>query len=348
MVMQANHFHTAPIIKVAIDSLKGEHAVSALNPITSASDYAELKTSLLDNGQRETIKLYRGLIVDGRHRVKALKELSQETVLAQEFPHKATKEDLMTVVRISDARRSKTPTQKAIQAYRMAKSEGITLDAAAEKYGVSSRNVKHVSAIAKMTDAAGTQLEALFNGEAHVKLDGSATVSLSKIEEDLKLRKNGLTVSIVDTKLPSNNAAYTVAKPMAELIQAMFSAQTPEVIALVKKQLGLDMQQVRASFAADSRIAGVLVNIESFLGVYVRVTGATTVDFSSIREYMTEQAKSDASDEDIYKALALGCDDLWTVDLIKKTVSKTGHQLKHNPVFAFFADVAKFGKAEPK
>lgn len=49
----------------------------------SASEYARLKSDIEANGQREDIVVWRGLLVDGRNRLKACEELSIEPQIAE-------------------------------------------------------------------------------------------------------------------------------------------------------------------------------------------------------------------------------------------------------------------------
>jgi ParB-like chromosome segregation protein Spo0J len=60
-----------------------KHPVADLFPMMSASEFARLKTDIETNGQREDIVVWRGLLIDGRNRLRACEELGIEPQIAE-------------------------------------------------------------------------------------------------------------------------------------------------------------------------------------------------------------------------------------------------------------------------
>jgi len=60
-----------------------KHPVADLFPMMSASEFARLKTDIETNGQREDIVVWRGLLIDGRNRLRACEELDIEPQIAE-------------------------------------------------------------------------------------------------------------------------------------------------------------------------------------------------------------------------------------------------------------------------
>ena len=57
------------------------HPFAAIIPEMSERDYQELKADIENNGQLEPILIYRGQVIDGRHRLKACQELGRTPVI---------------------------------------------------------------------------------------------------------------------------------------------------------------------------------------------------------------------------------------------------------------------------
>lgn len=55
-----------------------EHPLAALMPMIKAEPFERLKADIAANGLREKIKLFRGMILDGRNRYKALRALAED------------------------------------------------------------------------------------------------------------------------------------------------------------------------------------------------------------------------------------------------------------------------------
>ncbi len=146
------------------------HKVASINPSMTDVDFQELKTSLNDYGYDKNfpILLYKKKIVDGRHRFIACGELGIDRLWARHLPQNMTMKEVEELVIRTDNRRHKTPTQKAIGAYRyylerMATGNKLSQEAVAEKFGTSKLMMSRVPKLEKV--AGSDRIDALFNGK---------------------------------------------------------------------------------------------------------------------------------------------------------------------------------------
>ena len=80
--------------------------------------YEALKADIEQNGQLDPVVIYRGKIVDGRHRFLILNELNIKTITCFKMPNNSTLSDIKKLVRSKETRRHETATQLAISALR--------------------------------------------------------------------------------------------------------------------------------------------------------------------------------------------------------------------------------------
>jgi hypothetical protein len=114
------------------------------------TQFDALKNDIKMNGQLVPITLYRGKLVDGRHRLRALKEISALTVDCVSLPNNLTLQEVKSKVLSTEIRRHQSPTQLAIKAYRLWKASDITQEVALTSTGASRTNLKLVNNIVKM------------------------------------------------------------------------------------------------------------------------------------------------------------------------------------------------------
>lgn len=149
------------------------HPLAKTTPRMTDENYQALKADIDVNGQLEPITLYRGRIIDGRHRWYILQELEVNTILAIKLPHNTSANELKRIVKSKEIRRHETPTQLAISAYKLMLESTTKMSAkeAAELTGADRRKVGNVKKIA--TDYGRMDLvDRLFDGD---KIDiGSA------------------------------------------------------------------------------------------------------------------------------------------------------------------------------
>ena len=100
--------------------------------------YEALKSDIDQNGQLDPVVIYRGKIVDGRHRFLILNELNIKTITCFKMPNNSTLSDIKKLVRSKETRRHETATQLAISALRhIVESNDKTTQADASKmFGV--------------------------------------------------------------------------------------------------------------------------------------------------------------------------------------------------------------------
>jgi len=167
--------------------VKGIHKLANINPNMDKTEFEQLKYSLMQIGQQEPILVYRGLVLDGRHRLKALKELSSDYVLYQELPRNTSLEELKEIVMSKNARRNLSKSQKAIQAYFDWLKNGGSKKEYALKYGTDRTYIVKAETIDKKLGR--EKLGELLN-YGKVKLDNGRYYSnLSSIIDYLKKKE---------------------------------------------------------------------------------------------------------------------------------------------------------------
>jgi len=142
------------------------HPLASTTPRMTDVNYTALKTDIEENGQLEPITLYRGRILDGRHRWLILQELGVSTISAVKLPNNTTRTSLRKLVRSKEIRRHETPSQLAITAYKLMLESEVKISAseAAQTIGADRKKTSNAKSIAsdyKRPDI----LETLFNGE---------------------------------------------------------------------------------------------------------------------------------------------------------------------------------------
>lgn len=125
------------------------HELSKTHPLMTEEQFSALKEDISLNGQKVPVILYRGKIVDGRHRFRALMELGIQTILVTKLSNNLTLEKVEKEMLSSEIRRHQTPTQLAIKAQRYCE-KGSLQSEALKKTGASKSNLAHVRNIMKM------------------------------------------------------------------------------------------------------------------------------------------------------------------------------------------------------
>ena len=206
------------------------HPLAKTTPRMTDKQYTALKADIEINGQLEPITLYRGRIVDGRHRWLILQELGIESVLATKLSNNTTTEKLKSIVKSKETRRHETPTQLAISAYRLMLNSKVklTIMEAAEIVGADRRKVSDAKSIAEVYKRPDI-LEMLFDGDKFnvgTTYVPARTDSLPSIMNWLKEQK--ASKKLVDTR------------GKIEMTEAQFT----ECAVISKEILGLDIRQI--------------------------------------------------------------------------------------------------------
>ena len=155
------------VYKLKVDEIE-VHELAHLTPVMTEGRFKALKQSIAELGQKLPIVMYRGKCIDGRHRIKAFRELGLDEIDAINENSQMSIEDIKeTILNGYEQRRHQTPTQSAIMAYRewescKATGEKVNQGAIAEKYGV---GLKQVGRAKQLHTLAGSAImELLFQG----------------------------------------------------------------------------------------------------------------------------------------------------------------------------------------
>ena len=160
------------ILKRKYDTLEVDnveiHELAHLTPTMTESNFKSLKLSINDHGQELPIVMYKGKCIDGRHRIRALRELGIKHVYyINEDSHLSIADLRIKILGVYENRRHETPTQRAIIAYReynLTKASGDKTGqgSVAETYGTT---VKQIGRAKRLHELAGNDIiEMLFNG----------------------------------------------------------------------------------------------------------------------------------------------------------------------------------------
>ena len=177
------------------------HRFAEQMPLMDTNDFKALVKSIEEVGQLEPIITYRGLVLDGRNRVNALKQLNIKTIKVQALPHRTESKDLMLIVNAKEARRKQTKLQLAISGYNMWLSTGEKQEDVAARLGTSDKSIRKIR---ELVDTLGLSLQTLKelhagNGFIINTLNGESTTSLNRIYEIMKLRAKNNTASITES-----------------------------------------------------------------------------------------------------------------------------------------------------
>ena len=143
----------------------------------SASEFARLKSDIEANGQREDIVVWRGLLIDGRNRLRACEELDIEPQVAELMDET---DPVQYALSHNLHRRHLTTAQRAVVAAKLAtlqhgqkttdadRSNELSQDKAAELLSVSTASVKRAKHV--LTNGSAALATAVEAGEVPVSL----------------------------------------------------------------------------------------------------------------------------------------------------------------------------------
>ena len=156
------------------------HKITETHPVMSREQFEALKNDIEINGQLQPAIVYRGKIVDGRHRYKALTQLGEESIKITRLQNNLTLDEVTNLVNSTEMRRHQSPTQLAIKGYRMYKAGKLTQKEIPSKVGCSLTNLKAVIAL----EALG-RLDVIELLEAGGKMNVSRDGRFSKMTDSL-------------------------------------------------------------------------------------------------------------------------------------------------------------------
>jgi len=142
------------IKKIDIDTLSIHEEAHKTFRMTE-ENFNALVSSIEEKGQEVEVIVWRGKIIDGRHRYWALKKLNAKTIKAEVCPYNWTLEQVISKIESLEMRRHMTSTQSAIYAWMKLKeyaSNGKTITQleASIKFAAPIAQLKRVEAISKL------------------------------------------------------------------------------------------------------------------------------------------------------------------------------------------------------
>lgn len=143
------------------------HMLVSKTPKMNTENYNAVKRDIEVNGQKDPVIVYRGKIIDGRHRWLMLQELEVDIIYYVELPNNTTIKELKAIVFSKEARRHESPAQLAIGAYYELTSDDSdykTLADVADVFGIPRPRVSEVKQIA-VTYGRMDILTTIFNGD---------------------------------------------------------------------------------------------------------------------------------------------------------------------------------------
>lgn len=146
------------------------HKLAGLVPMANEAEQTVLMLDIEKSEQRDPIILWRGQVVDGRCRQKALTTLGKH-ILYRELDDNLTEDEVKVFVKSVNTRRNLTPTQKVMIACKesLQEDENRSIPTIAKTWGISKDILFNARFISKERPEF---IEPLFNGES-VKIIGN-------------------------------------------------------------------------------------------------------------------------------------------------------------------------------
>jgi len=182
---------------ISISDIKGADIVTKNNPLISDIEMNALIIDIKENGVKEPITICRNLIIDGRNRVNACKELEINQIPCIILARNTSNQKKMDYVMSKETRRHQTPTQKtcrAVRSWNINKPQNTTQKEYTEKMGVSLRNFANAHYIYLHNK---DLFDVLFDGhkiKINENKDHKTSDSLTAIVKFLKSQKLALEV----------------------------------------------------------------------------------------------------------------------------------------------------------
>jgi len=159
------------------------HDLASLHRNMTEEEYQALKLDIEKNGQLVPAWIYRNKIIDGRHRLRALKELDIEYIYVKKIKNNITKNELVEIIMSSENRRSDTPSQKAIRAYNLMSIKNINAREASRIIGCSYTDISKIKSIIEMT---GIEYINQILEKGYVFFNGKKFISIQTLEKAIK------------------------------------------------------------------------------------------------------------------------------------------------------------------
>lgn len=207
------------------DYINNVHSLAQDNPMMDTIQLEALAGSISSIGQQEPIKIYRGKVVDGRNRLKALDMLGINSVKFKSLPHKTSVDELKKIVSGTETRRHQSKTQLAIKAYRLSINSGVSQAKAAALIGVSTKLVENASSVFNISPDI---INGLFEGKRYKFDSGRSTDSLGSILSDLKSKQKEKMINVGSVDIENNDdidkaKSYATANKVMGVVELMMS-----------------------------------------------------------------------------------------------------------------------------
>ena len=218
------------------------HKLTETHPKMNQEQFLALTKDIEKKGQLQPVLLYRGKIVDGRHRFLALTALNIGTIKATSIPNNLSLDEVAKVVDSTEMRRHQSPTQLAIKAYRLYKATDMTRTESIARTGCSLSNLKLVLALDKLG-----RLDVIDNLEKGVKFDVSDDSRFTKLTDSLLAIVNSIKASNaklealaikseVDTEEYQQNVNYSLIDAILVLTKSLSEYEKKVLIAKLYNQ----------------------------------------------------------------------------------------------------------------
>ena len=201
---------------IPINSIKGTDKVAKVNPLMQDREFEALKLSITKSGLEVPIIICRNLIIDGRNRYNACKELGIENIAVEIMAGNSSMKMKKDKVLVMEQRRHQTKTQLACTAvaiWNTDKPDGITQANFIKTKSISQANFTNANWIYKNNKQV---FQALAKGQS-VKISETdkykVSESLNAVIKYLKSLEVG-----VDTKDASHNGLSTTDKRIKEAV----------------------------------------------------------------------------------------------------------------------------------
>lgn len=189
-------------------SIKFDTEISTFNRIQDSGEFLKTKLSIEAIDQQDPIVMDNGLCIDGRHRVKALKELGIELVKCIDInPKLDIKDKLLVCNKDTTSGRHLTKAQLAIQAYEYALLTKQSKKYSAEQFGVRTQELSYISNIQTFRPSAYKDLKT----KGYTMVEGSKTKSLEGVNRYINAEraKQETEVETIGLDIDYNTAILT-------------------------------------------------------------------------------------------------------------------------------------------
>ena len=194
---------------MSVDNLlENIHSHANIMPMMGKDEMAALIDSLKTKGQLEPITLYRGKVIDGRNRLKALEALGEKNIKVVKLLQNPTLEAVLQVVLDKEVRRKQSKTQLGISALLAIQSGKLENKSVASRaMGISTKQILKAEEVQALVTP--EVFKALHDGDLYLKLDGKTTSSFVAIIEDIERRAQLNYVEIQRSKITETNSVLS-------------------------------------------------------------------------------------------------------------------------------------------